>query len=389
MITLKFGGTSVESLDKISKVANFVFERLEHHKKIVVVVSAMGRTTNQLTEEIYTLSQNAPKREIDQLLSTGETKSAALLATALCELGARAISLTGWQAGVFTDKTFGGAFIEDIEESVFMRYFEKYDVLVVTGFQGVTLQGDVTTLGKGGSDTSAVAIASSLGCACEIYTDVEGVFTADPKVIPSAKKLDGISFADMMEASASGAKVMETRSIEIASKYNTKLYVGKSLEIKKEGTIVGVETTNFESMPIKNLVVQDKNCLLEINLKKGQTLSKVFEILSTAGQKVQGAMVQEKNYFSCIIEEKNKKNIEKSLKNAKINYSFKNYGTKMTLVGSGFQTHLLALRNIFSALEEKGIKLKSLSISETAVVVLIEEKHAKTAAEVLSQKLGL
>ena len=216
MITLKFGGTSVESLDKISKVANFVFERLEYHKKIVVVVSAMGRTTNQLTEEIYTLSTNAPKREIDQLLSTGETKSAALLATALCELGARAISLTGWQAGVFTDKTYGGAFIEDIEESVFMRYFEKYDVLVVTGFQGVTLQGDVTTLGKGGSDTSAVAIASSLGCACEIYTDVEGVFTADPKVIPTAKKLDGISFADMMEASASGAKVMETRSIEIA-----------------------------------------------------------------------------------------------------------------------------------------------------------------------------
>ena len=322
-------------------------------------------------------------------MSTGETKSAALLATALCELGARAVSLTGWQAGVFTDKTFGSAFIEDIEESVFMRYFEKYDVLVVTGFQGVTLQGDVTTLGKGGSDTSAVAIASSLGCACEIYTDVEGVFTADPKVIPSAKKLDRISFADMMEASASGAKVMETRSIEIASKYNTKLYVGKSLEIKKEGTMVGIETTNFESMPIKNLVVQDKNCLLEIDLKKGQVLSKMFEILSTAGQKVQGAMVQEKNYFSCIIEEKNKKNIEKSLKNAKINYSFKNYGTKITLVGSGFQTHLLALRNIFSALEDKGIELKSLSISETAVVVLIEEKHAKTAAEVLSQRLGL
>ena len=388
MLVQKFGGTSVQTLEKITRVANFIYKNLSVYKKIVVVVSAMGQTTNNLTNEICSIAENPPAREVDQLLSIGEIKSASLLATALIKLGAKAISLTGWQTGIFTDKNFGGAFIEDIDTSRILNYFKTYDILVVTGFQGVTINGDITTLGKGGSDTTAVALSASLSCGCEIYTDVEGIYTCDPKIFKDAKKLENISFAELMEASASGAKVMETRSVEIASKYQVGLYIAKSLEEKKEGTFVGVETKNFESMAIKNLVVQDSNYELKIEIQKEQNLSGLFEILATTRQKIQGAKIAE-NCFLCIIEEKNKKNIEKILKKHNFKYNFQNFGAKITLIGSGFQTHILALKNIFQALEDVGVKVTGLSITEISVTFLVDEKDKGNAIRALSQKLSL
>ena len=388
MLVQKFGGTSVETLEKIKDVAKFVCDKLKVHDKSIVVVSAMGKTTNNLTAEICELSNTPPKREVDQLLSIGETKSSALLSTALCDLGVNAISLTGWQAGIFTDKTFGGAFIEDIEESVLMRFLQDYDVLVVTGFQGVTINGDVTTLGKGGSDTTAVALASTFGCKCEIYTDVEGIFTVDPKVLPNAKKLERISYAELMESSASGAKVMETRSIEIASKYNTELYVAKSLEEKRGGTIVSAEIENFEAMPIKGLVLQEDNSLLNVYLNGQNNLAKLFEIFAQASQKIQGA-TNDKNIFVCLIEEKNKKNIENLLKKYKFKYKIKKQGLKITLVGSGFQTHSLALKNIISWLGEERVEIYNISISEISLMFLIDIKDKEKTVKILSEKLGL
>lgn len=392
MKVLKYGGSSLENISKIKAVAECVKNKLKSSKKLIVVVSAMGKTTNNLTALASQFIIQPKKRELDQLISIGENQSAVLMTLALQNLGVSAISLTGWQAGIFTDNSFGGAFIEEIEISRINSYLKTYDVIVVTGFQGVTLKGDITTLGKGGSDTTAVALAGKFGSKCEIFTDVQGVFTVDPKVFKDAKKLKKISYDDLMEASINGAKVMETRSVEIASKYNVELYISKSLEEKPEGTKVGAEVENFEAMPIKNLAVQDDVLPLKIQIKKNADLPKIFEIFSQNFQKVQGGIFQQKNqkkYFSCYINEKNAKNIEILLKKHDFNYIFEKSYCKLTLVGSGFQTHSMVLKNIFKWLADEKITPKFLTISEVSMSFLVGQKNKEKAIHVLAKNLGL
>ena len=238
IIVQKYGGTSVASLEKISAIAKELKE-IAKDLKIVVVVSAMGKKTNELLEKATFLDEKATGREVDALLSTGEIETASLLALALKKEGVKAKSLSGRQAGIFTSLSHNKAYIEKIDCKNLLRHLKVSDVLVVAGFQGMNSLGDITTLGRGGSDTTAVALASALNAPCEIYTDVAGVHTTNPKDYEKAKSLKFINYDEIIELAFSGAKVLDVRAIEIAKKYNTPVFVGQSLEKdKSKGTYI-------------------------------------------------------------------------------------------------------------------------------------------------------
>lgn len=238
IIVQKYGGTSVASLEKISAIAKELKE-IAKDLKIVVVVSAMGKKTNELLEKATFLDEKATGREVDALLSTGEIETASLLALALKKEGVKAKSLSGRQAGIFTSLSHNKAYIEKIDCKNLLRHLKVSDVLVVAGFQGMNSLGDITTLGRGGSDTTAVALASALNAPCEIYTDVAGVHTTNPKDFEKAKSLKFINYDEIIELAFSGAKVLDVRAIEIAKKYNTPVFVGQSLEKdKSKGTYI-------------------------------------------------------------------------------------------------------------------------------------------------------
>ena len=238
IIVQKYGGTSVASLEKISAIAKELKE-IAKDLKIVVVVSAMGKKTNELLEKATFLDEKATGREVDALLSTGEIETASLLALALKKEGVKAKSLSGRQAGIFTSLSHNKAYIEKIDCKNLLRHLKVSDVLVVAGFQGMNSLGDITTLGRGGSDTTAVALASALNAPCEIYTDVAGVHTTNPKDFEKAKSLKFINYDEIIELAFSGAKVLDVRAIEIAKKYNTPIFVGQSLEKdKSKGTYI-------------------------------------------------------------------------------------------------------------------------------------------------------
>ena len=238
IIVQKYGGTSVASLEKISAIAKELKE-IAKDLKIVVVVSAMGKKTNELLEKATFLNEKATGREVDALLSTGEIETASLLALALKKEGVKAKSLSGRQAGIFTSLSHNKAYIEKIDCKKLYKHLKVSDVLVVAGFQGMNNLGDITTLGRGGSDTTAVALASSLNAPCEIYTDVAGVHTTNPKDFEKAKSLKFINYDEIIELAFSGAKVLDVRAIEIAKKYNTPVFVGQSLEKdKSKGTYI-------------------------------------------------------------------------------------------------------------------------------------------------------
>ncbi len=237
-VVLKFGGSSVANTERIKNVARIIKKQKEKYKHIVVVVSAPGDTTDELIQKAYEISPNPNKRELDMLLATGEQMSIALVAMALHELGEDAISLTGPQAGIFADEFYTKARIIDIDTRRIIKFLKQGKIVIVAGFQGINPYEDITTLGRGGSDLTAVALAAKLKSPiCEIYTDVEGVYTTDPRIVPEARKLDKITYDEMLELAGSGAQVMMARSIEVAKKYRVKLEVKSSL-VDTPGTII-------------------------------------------------------------------------------------------------------------------------------------------------------
>jgi len=237
-IVMKFGGSSVANVERIKNVASIIVNKKKEYKHIVVVVSAPGDMTDELIEKAYQITTDPDERELDMLLSTGEQISIALLAMALHTLNCDAISLTGPQAGIYADASYTKAKIIDIDTRKIKWYLKQGKVVIVAGFQGINPYQDITTLGRGGSDLTAIALAAKLKSPiCEIYTDVEGVFTTDPRVVPEAKKIDYLTYEEMLEIAGSGAQVMMARSIEVAKKYNVKLEIKSSL-VHKPGTIV-------------------------------------------------------------------------------------------------------------------------------------------------------
>lgn len=397
VIVQKYGGSSVASIQKIQNIAKNIIERKEKNKKIVVVVSAMGDTTDDLLKMANKISECPDKRELDALLSTGEMISSSLLAMALKNLGQDAISLNAYQVQIKTDGRYGKSLIQDLDEKIINKYLEKNKVVIITGFQGVSNENNITTLGRGGSDTSAVAIAIKLKAICEIYTDVDGIYTVDPRIFKNAKKLECISYEEMLELSSLGAQVMHSRSIELAHKYQTTLYVAKSCS-KIKGTYIR-GTSNMESMEnkiITGIAVSDsdisislENIEFDINL-----LSNIFE--NIANEKINVDMISQTSPFNQKIslsftipsDEKNEalSILEKlNLREFKIDESI----TKFSVVGIGMKTTSGVAAKIFKIFKENNISIKMITTSEIKITCAIDKKDKQKAVELVAKEFYL
>ena len=383
LIVQKFGGSSVANRERIYNVANRIIETYQKGNQVVVVLSAQGDTTDDLIEKANEISQNPSRREMDMLLSTGEQISVALMAMAIHELGYPAISLNAAQAGIDTTAAYSNARIKRVRSQRIEQELARKNIVIVTGFQGMNKYDDVTTLGRGGSDTSAVALAVALKAdLCEIYTDVDGVYTADPRIVKNAKKLNEISYDEMLELATLGAGVLHNRSVELAKKYNINLVVRSSLT-REEGTIVKEVSNTMERMLV-NGVAGDKNIsrisLLRIKDEPGRAYE-VFSALAKENVSVDVILQSigrdgtkdisftvAKNDLSLALDtlEKNK---------ARLGFESMNHDesiAKLSIVGSGMATNAGVASTMFEALYDAGINIMMISTSEIRVSVLID-----------------
>ena len=400
LIVCKFGGSSVESIDKINKVAARVKNLQAEGYGVVVVVSAMGDTTDELLELAAGIGSNLNLREMDALLSTGEQQSAALLALALDKMGCKAISLTGWQAGIKSDCNYSKAKISGMDEGRLEKELAAGKIVVVAGFQGLSTDGDITTLGRGGSDTSAVAIAASLGAQrCMIFTDVDGVYTTDPRKVKEAQKLPTISYEEMLEMASLGAVVMQPRAVEFAMLYGVDIEVLSSFSLEP-GTII-TEVNNMEQHRIVTGIAHDCKCakigVFDVPDKPG-VASLIFSALAQAGVNVdmviQSAMREERNDIAFTICSDDLPLalpvVEKIVK--EIGASGMSHGdnvAKVSVVGAGMQSNPGVAAAMFEALAAEKINIQMISTSEIKVSCIIDEDKIETAVKALHRKFEL
>jgi aspartate kinase len=393
LIVQKFGGTSVKNTERIFNVAKIVTDTYAAGNNVVVVVSAQGDTTDDLIAKANEINPNASKREMDVLLSTGEQISISLLAMAIEKLGFPVVSLTGWQAGFVTNSNYSNARIRRIESERLHVELDKRNIVIVAGFQGLNRYDDITTLGRGGSDTSAVALAAELHAdLCQIYTDVDGVYTADPRIVKTAVKLDEISFDEMLELATLGAQVLHNRSVEMAKKYNVNLEVLSSLE-RKPGTKVK-EAVKMEKMLIKGVACDDdvaRIAVMGVPDKPGIAF-KVFALLAKVKVNVDiilqsiGRDGTKDISFTVPLSQKeialqtlheNKDSINAH------SIEFDDNVAKISIVGAGMQSNSGVAAKMFEALYEAGINIRMISTSEIKISVLIDKEKANKALVVV------
>ena len=400
LIVCKFGGSSVASIDKINKVAMRVKQLQDEGNDVVVVVSAMGDTTDELLELAAGIGTNLNLREMDALLATGEQQSAALLALALDKMGCKAVSLTGWQAGIKSDCNYSKAKICGMDEGRLEKELAAGKIIVVAGFQGLSNDGDITTLGRGGSDTSAVAIAASLGAErCMIFTDVDGVYTTDPRKVKEAQKLPTISYEEMLEMASLGAVVMQPRAVEFAMLYGVDIEVLSSFSLEP-GTII-TEVNNMEQHRIVTGIAHDCKCakigIFDVPDKPG-VASLIFSALARAGVNVdmviQSAMREERNDIAFTICSDDLPLalpvVEKLVK--EIGASGMSHGdnvAKVSIVGAGMQSNPGVAAAMFEALSAENINIQMISTSEIKVSCIIDEDKIETAVKALHRKFEL
>ena len=396
LIVQKFGGSSVKDRDRIFNVARIVANTHNAGNDVVVVVSAQGDTTDDLITKAGEITHNPSAREMDMLLATGEQISISLLAMALNELGCHAISLTGWQAGFRTDRAYTKARISRLETERISSELERNRVVVVAGFQGLNKLDDITTLGRGGSDTSAVAIAAALHAdACEIYTDVEGVYTADPRVVPNAKKMKEITYDEMLELATLGAKVLHNRSVELAKKYGVQLVVRSSLN-RAEGTVVK-EETEMEGMLVSGVAV-DKNAariaiigikdepgmafkIFDLLAKKNINVDIILQSIGRDGTKDISFTVSRDQMDEAVkVLEDNSARVKAQKIEADPTVA------KLSIVGAGMQTHPGVAAGMFEALYNVGVNIRMIGTSEIRVTVLVDEKDVDKAMRAAHDK---
>ena len=390
LIVQKFGGSSVANAERVMNVARIVTDTYKEGNDVVVVVSAQGDTTDDLIEKAKEINPKASKREMDMLLTAGEQISISLLAMAIEKLGCPVVSLLGWQAGFHTNRAYGSARIESIKAERLQSELDKKKIVVVAGFQGINKSDDLTTLGRGGSDTSAVAIAAVLHAdRCQIFTDVTGVFTADPRKIPNARKLKDITYDEMLELATLGAQVLNNSSVEMAKKYNVELEVLSSLE-REPGTIVK-EVAKMEKMLIRG-VTKDTD-VARISVVGMQDVPgnafKMFSKLASKGINIDvilqsvGRDGTKDISFTCAKEyaETAVEVLEDlfSLQGAKVTCD--TTVAKVSIVGAGMQSHSGTASKMFGALYEAGINISMISTSEITVSVLIDKELADKAVE--------
>jgi len=380
----------VADADRVRNVASIVADTYKAGNDVVVVVSAQGDTTDDLLEKADEINPHASKRELDMLVTAGEQISASLLAMALEGMGMPVISLLGWQMGMKTNSNYGNARIKRIESERLEAELNRKNIVVVAGFQGINKYDDITTLGRGGSDTTAVAIAAALKAdACHIYTDVDGVYTADPRIVKDAKKLDEITYDEMLELATLGAQVLHNRSVEMAKKYNVNLEVRSSLE-RVEGTVVR-EAVKMEKMLIRG-VAKDNNVTRVSIVGVPDTPGiayKIFSLLSAKKINVDiilqsvGRDGTKDIVFTVAGDqmEETKAALEASdiLKTAKVD--FDNEVTKLSIVGAGMETHPGVATKMFEALFEHDINIQMIATSEIKISVLIDKKDAERAVK--------
>ncbi|MEW9670788.1 aspartate kinase [Ammoniphilus sp. 3BR4] len=400
LIVQKFGGTSVGTIERIQKVADRIIQTKSKGKDVVAVVSAMGKSTDVLVDMAKQISSNPSDREMDMLLTTGEQVTIALLCMALQEKGCPAVSMTGWQAGIETESIHSRARIKEIENKKIQEALSQGKVVIVAGFQGVTADGEITTLGRGGSDTTAVALAASLKAElCEIYTDVVGVYTADPRIAPQAQKLDRISFDEMLELATLGAGVLHPRAVECAKKHSVKLTVRSSFS-DEEGTIIEEEKDMEKGLIVSGVAHDEQVAKVTVTNMSNQigTLSSLFTTLAEAHINVD--VIIQSSYEAALTNisfSVSGDDLDRTLEILRLNQEKLNYEeviyekglAKVSIVGAGMVTNPGVAANMFKVLAEANVNIKMVSTSEIKVSCIIPAELTQTAVKSLHTAFGL
>lgn len=399
LIVQKYGGSSVANAKRVYNVASRIKEYYDNGNSLVVVVSAQGDTTDDLIEKAMEINPKPSKREMDVLLSTGEQISISLLAMALEKLGCPVISLAGWQVGMKTNSQHGNARIKKVDSERLLRELDQQKIVIVAGFQGINRYDDITTLGRGGSDTTAVALAAAVGAdLCQIYTDVRGVFTADPRIVPDASKLSDISFDEMIELASLGANVLHNRSVELAKKYNIKLEVLSSLE-KADGTIVkGVK--HVEKMLVRGVARDNDTARVTLTgiedtpgkafyvfsllAKNGINVDIILQSLGRDGKQDISFTVPE-SMLEVTIECLNKNLSELGADTV----LFDKKVSKVSAVGAGMASNPGVAAAMFEALYASNVNILMISTSEIKISILVAEEDAEKAVRAIHEKFDL
>ncbi len=397
LIVQKFGGSSVADAAKLRRVAGIIADAKKAGNDVVVVLSAQGDTTDDLIEKAREITSNPSKREMDMLLTTGEQISIALCAMALQDIGVPAISLLGWQVGMKTNSDYGSARIKTLDQERIRRELEDGKVVLVAGFQGINKHDDMTTLGRGGSDTTAVAIAARMHAdLCQIYTDVEGVYTADPRHVPNAKKLDEITYDEMLELASMGAQVLHNRSVELAKRYGVHLEVLSSY-VRKPGTIVKEVTKGMEETKISGIARDDKTARIAlVGLKDEPGIAyKVFRVL--AREKINVDLILQSigrnntKDISFTIPKTELEHAQSALEKEQAVIGFDHLNVndsicKLSVVGAGMINRPGVASLMFEALASAQVNIHMISTSEIKISVLIDAENADVAMRAVHRK---
>ncbi|WP_163328437.1 aspartate kinase [Desulfurobacterium thermolithotrophum] len=400
LVVQKFGGTSMGSIERIKHVAKRVLQEKEKGNDVVVVVSAMAGETDRLINLVKEITPEPNERDMDFVVSTGEQVSAGLLSIVLNNMGYPAVSLTGWQAGIKTDNAFTKARILDIDVERIKKHLKEGKLVVITGFQGITEGGDITTLGRGGSDTSAVALAAALNAdRCDIYTDVDGVYTADPRIVPQAKRIDVLSYEEMLELASLGAKVLQIRSVEFAMKYNVPLRV-RSTFTEDEGTLIKEEDETMERVVVRGIAHNKNEARITVERvpDKPGIAARIFDALAEANipvdMIVQNVSVDGYTDISFTVEKNDASKAERITKEVANEIGARNVIrddriAKVSVVGLGMRSHAGVAGKVFETLAKYGINIVMISTSEIKISCIVEEKFTELAVRVLHEAFGL
>ena len=399
IVVQKFGGTSVGTVDRIDSVAEII-KNASKSNKIVVVVSAMGGETNRLVDLAKAFGDDPDKREFDALVSTGETVSSALLTMALHSKGVKAKSFSASQISMRTTSSYSKAKILDVDAKKILDVVENDTIPIITGFQGVTEGGDVTTLGRGGSDTTAVAIAAQISAIrCDIYTDVDGIFTTDPGVVPNAKKLDSITMEEMLELAGQGAKVVQTRAVEFANKYKVPVRVLSSFN-DGNGTLISLKDESMENALVSGIAFQKDQVKFTLH-SVGDIPGTAFKILGPISDAeievdviVQNVSIDDKTDFTFTVSNEDKESVEKILTDLKTEVDYKQVIinsdiAKVSLVGAGMRSQAGVASKAFKALSENDVNIQIICTSEIKITMVIDEALVDKAVNVLHEEFEL
>ncbi len=398
MVVQKYGGSSLKDKDCFEKVLHKIQNTLQEFDKIIVVVSAMGKTTNELMDMVHTYTTQKHPRELDMLLTTGEQVSASLLTMILKESNIPSLALNAYQAGITTNQKWGQANIQKIQTRNIKSKLQEYDVIVITGFQGITSQKEITTLGRGGSDTTAVALAAALTCPCHIYSDVDGIYSIDPKIYPDAKKLPYVSYEEMLEMSRQGAGVLHDRSIEIAQKFEIPIYCASTFS-EKEGSMIYRTIETVHTKPVIGISLLDKQWLITARMDQSDPdfLKTITSILQNYSLNIDMIALsnQPENYsLSMTVWEDDWETAEDKLDVVKKKLTEMSGAitvqsdlSKITLVGSNMRKTVGVMDSIFEVLDPTRISM--ITTSEVSISLLVSSKNVNKTVTKLAKKFSL